>query len=62
MAGGDTVNFFKKYVRSERPIAVTSHKRMYLGKDGDVVHTEDMEQNMTSVRNITEPHCWESDR
>lgn len=50
MAGGDTLNFFKKYVRSKRPIAVTSHKRMYLGKDGEVVHTEDMEQNMTSVR------------
>lgn len=53
MAGGDTVDFFKRYVRSERPIAVTSHKRMYLGKDGDVVHTEDMEQNMTSVRSVT---------
>lgn len=53
VAGGDTLNFFNKYVRSERPIAVSSHKRMYLGRNGEVVHTEDMEQNMTSVSILT---------
>lgn len=55
VAGGDTLEFFKRYVRSERPIAVSSHKRMYLGKNGEVVHTEDMEQNMTSVSQTTVP-------
>ncbi|KAI1855612.1 hypothetical protein JX266_000477 [Neoarthrinium moseri] len=48
VAGGDTLQFFKKYNRCDRPIAVTSHRRQYLDRDGNVVHKEDMEQNMTS--------------
>lgn len=54
VAGGDTLAFYKKYVRSERPIAVSSQKRMYLNKEGEIVHTEDMEQNMTSVSTFSE--------
>lgn len=50
VAGGDTLSFFKRYVRCDRPIAISSYKRQYLDKDGDIVHTEDMVQNMTSVR------------
>lgn len=50
VAGGDTLSFFKKYVRNDRPIAVSSHRRQYLGRDGEIVHTEEMVQNMTSVR------------
>ncbi|KAK8034110.1 FAD/NAD(P)-binding domain-containing protein [Apiospora rasikravindrae] len=48
VAGGDTLAFFKKYNRCDRPIAVTSHRRQYLDKDGNVTHKEDMDQNMTS--------------
>lgn len=49
VAGGDTLAFFKRYNRCDRPIAVTSHRRQYLDKEGKVVHKEDMDQNMTSV-------------
>ncbi|KAK8856062.1 FAD/NAD(P)-binding domain-containing protein [Apiospora arundinis] len=48
VAGGDTLAFFKKYNRCDRPIAVTSHRRQYLDRDGNVTHKEDMDQNMTS--------------
>lgn len=48
VAGGDTLEFFNRYVRCDRPIAVSSHKRQYLGKDGQVIHTEEMVQNTTS--------------
>ncbi|KAF3017880.1 hypothetical protein E8E14_012891 [Neopestalotiopsis sp. 37M] len=48
VAGGDTLAFFKRYNRCDRPIAVTSHRRQYLDKAGEVVHKEDMDQNMTS--------------
>lgn len=50
VAGGDTLRFLKTYVRCDRPMAVRSHKRLYLNKDGNVIHTEEMEQNMTSVK------------
>lgn len=49
VAGGDTLGFFKRHNRCERPIAVTSRRRQYLDRQGHVVHREDMEQNMTSV-------------
>lgn len=55
VAGGDTLAFFKKYNRCDRPIAVTSHRRQYLDKDGNVTHKEDMDQNMTSVRTTSRP-------
>lgn len=48
VAGGDTLNFFKRYDRCDRPIAVSSQRRQYLNKDGEIVHKEDMVQNMTS--------------
>lgn len=49
VAGGDTLAFFNRYVRSgDRPIAVSSYKRQYLDREGEVIHTEEMVQNMTS--------------
>jgi 2-polyprenyl-6-methoxyphenol hydroxylase-like FAD-dependent oxidoreductase len=48
VAGGDTLEFFNRYDRCNRPIAVASQKRMYLNKSGNVVHEENMKQNMTS--------------
>ena len=48
VAGGDTLAFFEKYDRCKRPVAVTSQKRMYLNKKGEVVHQEVMKQTMTS--------------
>ena len=48
VAGGDTLEFFNKYDRCKRPIAVASQKRMYLDEIGNVVHEENMKQNMTS--------------
>ncbi|KAK2603284.1 hypothetical protein N8I77_009752 [Diaporthe amygdali] len=48
VAGGDTLRFLKAYIRCNRPMAVSSRKRLYLDKDGNVIHTEEMEQNMTS--------------
>lgn len=48
VAGGDTLTFFKRYDRCGRKLAVSSQRRQYLNKDGDVVHREDMVQNMTS--------------
>ncbi|KAJ8115974.1 hypothetical protein OPT61_g2512 [Boeremia exigua] len=48
VAGGDTLAFFERYDRSESELAVPSLRRQYLDKDGNVVHREDMKQNMTS--------------
>lgn len=48
VAGGDTLNFFKRHDRCKRPLAVSSQRRQYLNKDGAIVHKEDMVQNMTS--------------
>ncbi|KAF2191581.1 FAD/NAD(P)-binding domain-containing protein [Zopfia rhizophila CBS 207.26] len=48
VTGGDTLGFFKKYDRCGRQIAVSSQRRQYLDKDGNIVHREDMVQNMTS--------------
>ena len=48
VAGGDTLAFFEKYDRCKRPVAVPSQKRMYLDKQGKVVHEEVMKQTMTS--------------
>ena len=48
MAGGDTLAFFKRYDRCGRQLAVSSQRRQYLDKDGEIVHKEDMVQNMTS--------------
>jgi 2-polyprenyl-6-methoxyphenol hydroxylase-like FAD-dependent oxidoreductase len=48
VAGGDMLEFFNRYDRCKRPIAVTSQKRMYLDRSGNVVHEENKKQNMTS--------------
>ncbi|KAJ4401926.1 hypothetical protein N0V91_007579 [Didymella pomorum] len=48
VAGGDTLAFYKKYDRCARELAVSSVCRQYLDKNGDIVHREDMKQNMTS--------------
>lgn len=48
VAGGDTLAFFKKYDRCGRELAVSSVRRQYLDKNGDVVYEEDMNQSMTS--------------
>lgn len=48
MAGGDTIEFFKRYDRTGIPVAVPSYKRLYLDQTGKVVHEEANRQNMTS--------------
>ncbi|KAF1961943.1 FAD/NAD(P)-binding domain-containing protein [Byssothecium circinans] len=48
VAGGDTLRFFQRYDRCNRDLAVSSQRRQYLNNDGDIVHKEDMVQNMTS--------------
>ncbi|KAF2163887.1 hypothetical protein M409DRAFT_68152 [Zasmidium cellare ATCC 36951] len=48
VAGGDTIDFFDKYDRTGKPVAVPSYKRLYLDKKGDVIHEEVNRQNMTS--------------
>jgi 2-polyprenyl-6-methoxyphenol hydroxylase-like FAD-dependent oxidoreductase len=49
VAGGDTLAFFKLYDTCGRELAVSSQRRQYLDKDGEIVHMEDMVQNMTSL-------------
>jgi 2-polyprenyl-6-methoxyphenol hydroxylase-like FAD-dependent oxidoreductase len=48
VAGGDTLAFFKRYDKCGRDLAAGSIRRQYLNKDGEIVHKEDMRQNMTS--------------
>jgi 2-polyprenyl-6-methoxyphenol hydroxylase-like FAD-dependent oxidoreductase len=48
VAGGDTLKFFDRYNRCDRDLAVSSIRRQYLDKDGEIIHKEDMKQNMTS--------------
>ncbi|KAI1153853.1 hypothetical protein F4825DRAFT_413540 [Nemania diffusa] len=48
VAGGDTLDFFKRYNRCNRPLAVTSYARQYLDREGNIVHKEEMLQSMTS--------------
>ncbi|KAI1123025.1 hypothetical protein F5Y10DRAFT_252638 [Nemania abortiva] len=48
VAGGDTLDFFKRYNRCDRPLAVTSYARQYLDREGNIVHKEEMLQSMTS--------------
>lgn len=48
MAGGDTIDFFDKYDRTGKPVAVPSYKRIYLNQNGDVIHEKVNRQNMTS--------------
>ena len=48
VAGGDTIEFFDKYDRTGKPVAVPSYKRIYLNQKGDVIHEKVNRQNMTS--------------
>ncbi|KAI3317325.1 FAD/NAD(P)-binding domain-containing protein [Xylariaceae sp. AK1471] len=48
VAGGDTLDFFRRYNRCDRPLAVTSQARQYLNREGKIVHKEAMTQSMTS--------------
>jgi len=48
VAGGDTLALFERYNKCDRGLAVSSTRRQYLNKDGEIVHKEDMKQNMTS--------------
>ncbi|KAH8759798.1 monooxygenase [Diaporthe sp. PMI_573] len=48
VAGGDTLTFFKRYDRCGRQFAVSSQRRQYLNKEGEIIYTKDMVQNMTS--------------
>lgn len=48
VAGGDTLKFFERYDRCNRDLAASSIRRQYLNRDGEIVHKEDMKQNMTS--------------
>ncbi|KAK1750126.1 hypothetical protein QBC47DRAFT_407354 [Echria macrotheca] len=48
VAGGDSLAFLKRYNRCKRPVAVESKRRQYLDREGNVVHTVDMVQNMSS--------------
>jgi hypothetical protein len=47
-AGGDTIEFFKKYDRCGRDVAAPSFGRQYLDRYGEIIHKEDMRQSMTS--------------
>jgi len=49
VAGGDSLEFFRRYNRCKRPIDVKSKLRQYLDKDGNVIHTIDVVQSMSSV-------------
>ncbi|KAJ8606321.1 hypothetical protein MRB53_041072 [Persea americana] len=44
VAGGDTIDFFNRYDRSGKPVAVPSYKRLYLNKQGDVIHEENYDR------------------
>ncbi|KAI0419821.1 hypothetical protein F5X98DRAFT_372440 [Xylaria grammica] len=48
VAGGDTLDFFERYNRCSRPLAVSSYARQYLDREGNIVHREEMLQRMTS--------------
>ncbi|KAG8163962.1 hypothetical protein KVR01_005880 [Diaporthe batatas] len=48
VAGGDTLAFFKRYDRCGRQFAVSSQRRQYLNKEGEIIYTKDMVQSMTS--------------
>lgn len=48
VAGGDTIEFFNKYDRTGKEVAVPSYKRLYLNQKGEVIHEEVNRQNMTS--------------
>ncbi|PPJ50817.1 hypothetical protein CBER1_06505 [Cercospora berteroae] len=48
VAGGDTIEFFKRYDRTGKPVAVPSLKRIYLNQQGEIIYENEQRQNMTS--------------
>ena len=48
VAGQDVQKFFETYDRSQTPLTVPSHQRLYLDKSGKVISHHDQEQRMTS--------------
>ena len=48
VAGGDTLEWFKRYDRCKRPVAVPALKRMYLDQSGNVVQEMPLQGTMTS--------------
>ncbi|KAI5366310.1 Putative FAD-binding domain, FAD/NAD(P)-binding domain superfamily [Septoria linicola] len=48
VAGGDTIEFFKRYDRTGKPVAVPSYKRIYLDQTGKTIYENEQRQNMTS--------------
>ncbi|USP80187.1 hypothetical protein yc1106_07461 [Curvularia clavata] len=48
VAGQDVQKFFKTYDRTQTPLTVPSHQRLYLDKEGKVISRDDREQRMTS--------------
>ncbi|KAJ4315083.1 hypothetical protein N0V94_006137 [Neodidymelliopsis sp. IMI 364377] len=48
VAGKDVQEFFRKHDRTNTPLTVTSHERLYLDKAGSVIDRENKEQHMTS--------------
>ncbi|KAJ4355943.1 uncharacterized protein N0V89_003968 [Didymosphaeria variabile] len=48
VAGRDVQDFFRKHDRTHTNLTVTSHQRLYLDKEGNVIYREDRQQHMTS--------------
>ncbi|KAE8848707.1 hypothetical protein HRS9122_02723 [Pyrenophora teres f. teres] len=48
VAGQDVQKFFKTHDRSQTPLTVPSHQRLYLDRGGKVISRHDQEQRMTS--------------
>lgn len=48
VAGQDVQRFFKTYDKTQTPLTVTSHQRLYLDKTGDVIDSQYKQQQMTS--------------
>ena len=48
VAGQDVQTFFRTHDRTQTPLAVPSHQRLYLDKEGKVINRHDQEQRMTS--------------
>lgn len=42
VAGGDTLEFFEKFDRCGRKIAVSSSRRQYYNRAGEIIHMEEM--------------------
>lgn len=48
VAGGETQEFLQRYDSSKTPNSVPSRERLYLNKEGEVIHSESSLQHMTS--------------